>query len=47
MRFRPRSSRFWWLLAGLAAIALLVVFRLSRPAPVPNYITATVDAACE
>ncbi|MCI4238395.1 hypothetical protein [Dickeya dianthicola] len=45
MRFRPRSSRFWWLLAGLAAITLFVVFRLSRPAP--NYITATVDAACE
>ncbi|AYC17747.1 Macrolide export protein MacA [Dickeya dianthicola] len=43
MRFRPRSSRFWWLLAGLAAITLFVVFRLSRPAPVPNYITATVD----
>lgn len=43
MRFRPSFRRFWWLLVGLAAIALFIVFRLSRPAPPPNYITATAD----
>ncbi|MFB1117532.1 efflux RND transporter periplasmic adaptor subunit [Dickeya dadantii] len=43
MRYRPRSSRFWWILTGLAALTLFVAFRLSRPAPPPNYITATVD----
>ncbi|MGM3161977.1 efflux RND transporter periplasmic adaptor subunit [Dickeya undicola] len=43
MRFHPSFRRFWWLLVGLAVIALFIVFRLSRPAPPPNYITATAD----